>query len=239
VINIADFHTKSFFGQDTAIIINSPARIIPYIFISCIKRKEDGSWEKPSKSEGKTVKISIEEIICILEVLNKSSANWRGYHVFKDYKTEIYVGWDDESREILTFKIGDYKRAVRFPNTKFLKLLFGHLLTEKIEFATSSAYKTKDKQSYDNEFRVFSEYITARDGLQVVETTEYEVSIDTYEVKAKIKVESPKALLIMCDSENEFWIPKSTVHNKYDVNDKENYQKLIVDKWIIEKNRAF
>ncbi|MHA1291962.1 MAG: hypothetical protein ACTSQJ_04770 [Promethearchaeota archaeon] len=104
---MADFHTKSFFGVENGLIINSPARIVPWIFISCIKRKEDGTWEKISKGEGKTVKLSIEEIICIVEVLRKNSANWRGYHVFKEYKTEIYVGWEDNSREILQFKIGD------------------------------------------------------------------------------------------------------------------------------------
>ncbi|MHA1436153.1 MAG: hypothetical protein ACTSPD_01125 [Promethearchaeota archaeon] len=236
---MADFHTKSFFGVENGLIINSPARIVPWIFISCIKRKGDGTWEKISKGEGKTVKLSIEEIICIVEVLRKNSANWRGYHVFKEYKTEIYVGWEDNSREILQFKIGDYKKKLRFPNTTFLTLLLEHILSEKIEFATSTTYKTKVEASYNDQFSVFAEQIKGRDGLQVVETTEYDIFVETYDIKAKIKVESPKALLIMCENGKEFWIPKSTIHNKYNIDDKKQYQKLIVDKWIIEKNRAF
>ncbi|MHA1343998.1 MAG: hypothetical protein ACTSQG_08425, partial [Promethearchaeota archaeon] len=162
-----------------------------------------------------------------------------GYHVFKEYKTEIYVGWEDNSREILQFKIGDYKKKLRFPNTTFLTLLLEHILSEKIEFATSTTYKTKVEASYNDQFSVFAEQIKGRDGLQVVETTEYDIFVETYDIKAKIKVESPKALLIMCENGKEFWIPKSTIHNKYNIDDKKQYQKLIVDKWIIEKNRAF
>lgn len=108
---MVDFHTKSFFGLNTAIIVTSPAKTIPYIFIRCIKRNEDQTWEKSAKGEGKTVKISIEEIICILEVLRRNNANWRGYHIFKDDQTEIYVGWmDNDSRQILLIKIGGYEK---------------------------------------------------------------------------------------------------------------------------------
>jgi len=232
---MADFHTKSFFGQNRGLIINSPAKLVPYIFLQSIKRKKDGSWEKPSKGEGKTVKLSIEEIICILEVLKRKSANWRGYHVFKDYKTEIYVGWESEAREVLIVKVGDYNKKLRFPHTNFLTLLLEHILTEKIEFATSGTFESKTEKIERKDYGVFSEHITARDGLQVVETTEYGVDKEVMEINGKIKVESPKAILIMLDTGNEFWIPKSTVHNTYNARDKENYQKLIVDKWIIEK----
>ena len=56
------------------------------------------------------------------------------------------------------------------------------------------------------------------------------------EINARIKVESEKALLIALDTGNEFWIPKSTIHNNYDANDKVNFQNLLVEKWIIDKN---
>jgi hypothetical protein len=238
---MADFHTKTFYGQKSSIRIYSPTKMVPYIFLSCISRKEDGTWEVTTKGEGKTVKISIEEMICILEVLNRNSANWRGYHIFEDRKTEIYIGWEDESRQVLQIKVGDYKKKLRFPNINLLTLLLDHILTEKIEFATSGAFETKVKEELEvdeeHEYSLFTEQITARDGLQVVETTEYGVSVDTIDVKAKIKVESPKALLITLDSGEEFWIPKSTIHSKYNVNDKERSQKFIVDKWIIEKHK--
>lgn len=239
---MADFHTKTFYGQKTSLLISSPAKIVPYIFLSCINRKEDGTWEKTAKGEGKTVKLSIEEIICILEVLNRRSANWRGYHVFKERKTEIYAGWEDEKRLVLLIKIGEYMKKLRFPNLNFFTLLLEHLLSEKIEFATSGTFesKTKGKEEVDDEeeYGVFAEHITARDGLHIVETTEYNTSIDTIEIKAKIKVESPKALMIILNSGEEFWIPKSTIHSSYDINNKEELQKLVVDNWIIEKNKG-
>ena len=237
---MADFHTKTFYGQNSSIRIDSPTKMVPYIFLSCINRKEDGTWETTTKGEGKTVKISIEEMICILEVLNRNSANWRGYHIFEDRKTEIYVGWEDESRQVLQIKIGDYKKKLRFPNINLMTLLLDHILTEKIEFATSGAFETKAKETItdeESEYSLFSEQITARDGLQVVETTEFGVLVDTVKVKAKIKVESPKALLITLDTGEEFWTPKSTIHSEYDVNNKTDIQKFVVDKWIIEKHK--
>ncbi len=202
---------------------------------------DDGSWEKISEGEGKTVKISIEEIICILEVLYRRSANWRGYHVFKQRKTEIYVGWEDITRQVIRFKIGEYEKKLKFPNLNFMTLLLDHILKEKIKFATSGTFdsKTVDKPEFEEEaeYGLFAEHITARDGLHIVETTEFSASRSTVEIEAKIKVESPKALLLYLDSGEEFWIPKSTVHNSYSINDKNESQKLLIDKWIIEKNK--
>ncbi|MHA2280403.1 MAG: hypothetical protein ACXAC5_06100 [Promethearchaeota archaeon] len=239
---MADFHTKTFYGQKTSLLISSPAKVVPYIFLSCINRKDDGTWENTTKGEGKTVKLSIEEIICILEVLYKRSANWTGYHVFKERKTEIYAGWEDENRLALLIRIGDYTKKLRFPNLNFLTLMLEHLLSEKVEFATSGTFesKTKDKQevSDEDEYGVFAEHITARDGLHIVETTEYDTSIDTIDIKAQIKVESPKALLITLESGEEYWIPKSTIHSMYDVNNKKTLQKFVVDNWIIEKHKV-
>jgi len=237
---MTDYHTKTFYGQKSSITLTSPSKSAPYVFLSCINRKEDGSWENTSKGEGKTVKISTEEIICILEVLLKKSANWRGFHVFKERKTEIYVGWEKESREVVQIKIGEYIKKLRFPNLNFFTLMLEHILSEKIEFATSGKSKmiSLDGTTQDEgEYGVFSEHIIARNGLQVVETTEFGVLKDTIEIKAKVKVESPKALLITLESDKEFWIPKSTIHNNYDVENKAKLQTLIVDKWIIEKQR--
>ena len=237
---MTDYHTKTFYGQKSSISLTSPSKSVSYVFLSIFNRKEDGTWERTSEGEGKTVKITIEEIICILEVLNKNSANWRGFHVFKERKTEIYVGWEKESREVIQIKIGDYVKKLRFPNLNFLTLMLEHILEEKIEFATSGITEKKSKDGdvhEEDEYGVFSEHILARDGLQVVETTEFGVSKETIEIKAKIKVESPKALLITLESDKEFWIPKSTIHSKYDLENKKKFQTLIVDKWIIEKQR--
>ena len=238
---MADFHTKTFYGQKTSLTISSPSRVVPYIFLSCINKKEDGVWENISEGEGKTVRMSIEEIICILEVLNRKSVSWRGYHVFKAHKTEIYASWEDPSRQVLQIKIGSNTKKLRFPNLNFITLMLDHILNEKIENATSGTYDVKDKDKSkgdeENEYILFSEHITASDGLPIIETTEYGVPVDIIEIKAKIKVESPKALLIKLESGEEFFIPKNTVHSEYNINEKGIYQKFLIDKWIIEKNQ--
>ncbi|MFX1365865.1 MAG: hypothetical protein ACFFCE_17280 [Promethearchaeota archaeon] len=238
---MADFHIKTFYGHKKSLRVSSPSKQAPYIFLSCIYRKDDGSWEKLSEGEGKTVRLSIEEIICILEVLYRRSANWRGYHIFHDRKTEIYVGWEDESRQILRIQIGEYIKKLQFPNLNLMTLLLDHILKEKIEFATSGSYETNTMQKVEideeAEFGLLTEHKIDRDGLHIVETTEYSTSKSTVEIKAKIKAESPKALLITLQSGEEFWIPKSTLKSDYDVNQKSKLQKFIVDKWIIEKNK--
>ncbi|MFX1313941.1 MAG: hypothetical protein ACFFHD_15225, partial [Promethearchaeota archaeon] len=136
---------------------------------------------------------------------------------------------------------GNYIKKIKYPNLNFLTLLLEHILSEKIEYATSGTFESKAKERIETdeetEYGLFAEHITARDGLHIVETTEYGVSIDTVDIKAKIKVESPNALLIILDSGEEFWIPKSTIHSKYDVNDKKTLQNFIIDKWIIEKQQ--
>lgn len=236
---MTDKHSKSFFGHDTGIIIDSPSKSVPYIFLTCIKRKEDGTWEKLSKREGKTVKLSIEEIICILEVIKGNHAKWRGYHVFKDYRTEILVSWEDETKQVIVIKVADYTKKLSFPNLNFFKLLLDHLLLEKVEFATTNEPESKSKEHPEvkEDYSVFSEQLKAKDGLRVVETTEYDASVDFMTINAKIMVESPKALLISLDTGHEFWIPKSTIHDaNYNVKDKKNFQQFKVDKWIIEKN---
>jgi len=234
---MTDKHSKSFFGHDTGIIISSPGRSVPHIFITCIKRKEGGTWEKTSKGEGKTIKLSIEEIICILEVIKGNHAKWRGYHVFKEYRTEILVNWEDDTKQTIVLRVGDYEKKLTFPNLNFFILLLDHLLLEKIEFATTGELaKSKEKKAQEKEYSVFSEQLKAKDGLHVVETTEYDVSIDYMNITAKIMVESPKALLISLDTGHEFWVPKSTIHSKYNTKDKQNFQDLLIDKWLIEKN---
>ena len=66
---MGDTHSKSFFGQNTGLIVSSSSKTDPYFFIRCIKKKPGGSWEKPSSGEGKVVKCSLDEIVMILEVL--------------------------------------------------------------------------------------------------------------------------------------------------------------------------
>lgn len=52
---MVDKHNKSFFGKTTGMIFDSGPSSSSVIFLTFIKKKEDGSWEKPSKKEGKAL----------------------------------------------------------------------------------------------------------------------------------------------------------------------------------------
>ncbi len=54
---MVDAHNQPFFGKNTGLFIQTSSKTEPYMFLRCIKRKSDGSWEKPSKNEGKTIKL--------------------------------------------------------------------------------------------------------------------------------------------------------------------------------------
>ncbi|TXT67503.1 MAG: hypothetical protein BAJALOKI1v1_80036 [Promethearchaeota archaeon] len=140
---MTDIHEIAFWEDKTALILRSSSRTLPYIFFTSIRKKENGEWEKPSKKEGKVIKIDLKEIICLLEVLQQELEEWRGYHIYKQESTEIYSHWQDKSKTVFVFEIGDYEINLKFPDTKLLALLLDHILLEKIEYATSGSTESK------------------------------------------------------------------------------------------------
>ena len=142
---MADQHSQSFFGQNTGLIINSSSKSDAFLFIRCIKRKSDGIWEKPSAGEGKVIKCSLEEIIMILNVLNRKALNWQSYHTFKDNKTSISFGWEDEKAQTLWIHIDKYSKMINSAQAELLRLLLTHILDEKINYATSSPHENMRK----------------------------------------------------------------------------------------------
>ena len=55
------------------------------------------------------------------------------------------------------------------------------------------------------------------------------------EMSGQIKGETEKALLILFTNGKEVWLPKSTIHSKYD-SLQISTQKFLIDRWILEKN---
>ena len=96
---MVDRHNQSFFGQSSGMTLISASKSDPFIFIKCIKKKNDGNWEKPSLGEGKTVKCNLDEIVMILEVLKGKRKAWSSYHNFNDSKTSISFKWDEKSED--------------------------------------------------------------------------------------------------------------------------------------------
>jgi len=69
------------------LIVQSSSKEEPYIFFQCIKEKNNGNWEKPSRGEGKKIKFNLKEIVRILQVLKHNTNKWATYHSFKEEKT--------------------------------------------------------------------------------------------------------------------------------------------------------
>ncbi len=133
-------HSLSFFGQNSGITIKSSAKEDPFLFLKFIKKKQDGSWEKPSRGEGKSIKLSMEEIVMILRLLQKKTKNWSTVHTFKNMKTQISFNWDTskekDDEKILWLSVGEYKKMFNYAQTEIFYMLLDHLIKEKIEFAT-------------------------------------------------------------------------------------------------------
>ena len=129
---MADQHSQSFFGQNTGLIINSPSKSDAFLFIRSIKRKSDGIWEKPSAGEGKVIKCSLEEIIMILNVLNRNVLNRQSFHTYKENKTSISFKWEDEKAQTLWINIDKYSKMINSAQAELLRLLLTHILDEKI-----------------------------------------------------------------------------------------------------------
>lgn len=229
---MVDKHNYSFFGKKYGVILQSSAKNEPFIFLQCVKEKGNGSWEKPSQGEGKRIKCNLEEIIMILQVLTKNIGKWSTYHTFKEESTQISFNWDENNKQILFIKIGDYAKKLNWSQIEILRRLLEHILVEKIENATVSTGMTTNtipsnipeiskNESENNKMEMYKEVITG-DKIKKVE--------------GEIAGKTDKALLIKFSEGVEVWIPKSTVKSKYS-EENNKPQEFFIDSWILEKNK--
>ena len=241
---MVDSHSKSFFGQNTGMIVSSSSSSDPFIFIHCIKKKPDGIWEKPSINEGKIIKISLEEIVMILRVLNRQTLNWQSHHIYKDKKTSLSFSWEDEDANILWINIGIYSKMLNLAQTEILRLLLIHLLKEKIVYST-----IPKRTSNENKVtKLKQEELCNRDKIEEIneESDSYKNDLfsdiklrgdilkDLSNVDGIILGETEKAILIEFDNK-EVWVPKSTINNHY-LPRKNLSQKFLINNWFLKKN---
>jgi len=209
---MVDYHNYSFFGQKFAIILQSSSKEQLAIFFQCIKKKADGTWEKPTLREGKKIKFSLEEIIMILEVLKEKRDTWSTFHTYKEEKTIIMFKWleekDKEGDKVLQIKIGNYVKRLIWGQIKILEKLLTHVLDEKIIFATSNS-STKPKDIEINK--------TSSINTELKEKKEYVSDDAVSKVTGRVKGETDKALLIEFGSGVESWIPKSKIHSTKEI----------------------
>lgn len=228
-------HNRSFFGQSIGMIIQSPSKETDFIFFQFLKKKGNGTWEKPSQQEGKMIKCSLEEMVMILQVLEGKKKSWSTVHKFKEEKTPISVNWEGEAK--LWFNVGDYPKMLSLPQIEILRRLMGHILQEKIEFATTSNInKTKKiergtKVSEKDNLEIEPEEIL----LPVIE--EVDLGDKIVKISGYVKGETEKALLINVKNGIESWFPKSVIKSSFDL---ENHaeQSFLVDSWFLEKNKS-
>lgn len=228
---MVDSHIQSFFGQSTGVIVKSHSKSKPTIFFQCLKKKSNGIWEKPSLNEGKIIKFSLEEVVMILQVLNRKLVNWINYHSYQNRKTQISFSWEDKNADVLWINIGDYSKMLNFSQTEILRLLLTHLLNEKIVYSSNTIIKNKN--IHKEEKRENSDIDNC------LETIEDQTPIKNTplltQIEGLIKSESTKAILIEFSSDKKIWIPKSTIHSEYNPR-KNSIHIFLVENWILRKN---
>ncbi|MHA1844322.1 MAG: hypothetical protein ACTSWE_08685 [Promethearchaeota archaeon] len=137
---MGDHHVYNFFGQKTALFFDSAKNTLPYVFFRMIRKKESGTWEKPSQQEGIVVRLSLEEQAQILSVLEERLTEWKGYHQYKEKGTPIHVykkKSEKSGNDIVMIQVGPYKKLLSHPEITILSILMNHVFQEKIESATT------------------------------------------------------------------------------------------------------
>jgi len=139
-------HNISFFGQASALFINSASNEEPHTWFKMIKKKGD-YWEKPSKNEGMTAKISLMELGSILDVLEHNEQEWKTMHKPKNGKAySISLKWEKDQKS-LWLNLGDYgkKLSQKLGEIRLLYKLLLHFFDEKIIFATHGKRPQKEE----------------------------------------------------------------------------------------------
>jgi hypothetical protein len=213
--------------------IQSSSKSESFIYLTFIKKKENGSWEKLSTGEGKTVKCSLEEMVMILEVLKKNQKSWSTVHNFKQEKTSISVNWEGESK--IWFNVGEYPKMLTFAQIEILKLLLRHILKEKIEHSTvPDSSKSIKSIIPKKDFNVkASGPRVEEDGLTIHEEMNLGDNVSKFE--GEIVGETEKALRLKTIYGDDIWFPKSTIKSQFNA-EIVGKQTFLIDTWILEKN---
>jgi len=115
-----------------------------------VRKKRDGNWEKTSQGEGKTIRLSLEEMVCIKEVFKKCPSSWKSVHKYKEEMTSI--DFDSRENQSLPYllKIGTYPKPLTFAQGEIFRMLLEHLITEKIEHLNTFIKKTANTNEFQS-----------------------------------------------------------------------------------------
>ena len=185
-------------------------------------------------SEGKIVRLTIEEIIQVIDVFSNKTS-WNTVHKYKEKSTRIAINWDKDNQGYW-INVGPYSRIIKFPQSEFLRRLLKHLMLEKIEFATSGEVQEKPPTiilESSNEISRVEEIkeVAEQKEKPIVKKEQKDMAM----VSARVKKHTDKALLLVFENGLEAWVPRSTIHNECDENESENVQHFLIDTWLLKK----
>jgi len=108
-----------------------------------------------------------------------------------------------------------------------------HILEEKIKHATADNMKKRVVNNEPSKDQVTSDTLTVKEErINFGSKTEGTKNAKTKRINGEIKGETEKAYLIKLESEEEHWIPKSTI-DEID----ESKTTFTVAEWILKKNK--
>jgi hypothetical protein len=242
---MVDFHNKTFFGKNSALIVQSSTRKDPSTFFKFFQKKRDESWERPSEGEGLTIKFAMKELVFLLRVMRKEVLKWTTMHEFKQKATNFHIEWTlDDTLKLIT---QNYSVELDIGQSEVLKMLLSHILEEKVIHATSSETPVKERQTEEEEEpKITVEEVVQEPSAQKSapkkakkkapkkQPSKREGKKRT-ELKGFIEGETKKALLINFGGEKAQWIPKSTVHSEFS-SERGIEQSFLIDDWVLKKN---
>ena len=253
-------HDQGFFGQKSALLFNSGDWAEPYAYLKCIKKTPTG-WEKPSNQEGKTVKLSLTELIALHDVLRGKKRKWTTVHQFQEERTSISVGWQQSPDEIW-FAIADYRKKIQYPETTLFHKLLAHIIEEKIEYSTTTQnpgerqqertptiqtiaiQKTKSNHPTSTPYkkRQNTTESGSKENSRIKENTQpyssdfQEKVKDVSRIEAKISNETDKAILLVLENKIEHWFPKTAIV-KGNLQQGDYIRPLLIKNWILKTKK--
>ena len=129
-------HQRSFFGQKVGLIFDSAQWDREYSYLTFVRKKDSGIWEKPSNGEGKRIKLNLGELIMITKVLNGCTDRWSTVHSFKESKTTISCSKNANNAGEFWLNVDKYSKSLRSPESDILRMILVHIIEEKITRAT-------------------------------------------------------------------------------------------------------
>lgn len=147
-------HVRSFFGQKSALFLDSGSWFQENIYLTVIKKKSNGIWEKPSENEGRKIKLNLGEILMLRRVFMGLETRWSTVHRFKDNQTRISVNADPKNSEQVWFNIEEYHKSIQPPETELFLLLLAHIIDEKIKYATGRKEEYKSARKLESHEKI-------------------------------------------------------------------------------------